>query len=207
MAVLSGQPPRRSIEVLRAYFPEVDPGDEGVAACLPHRVFGLGMPEVLAGHGFGAARFVAWRYVVRSGRGGYSAVDIAEDAHTGTHSLLGINSGRHVDRFVETRREIESSALAAAKDYEINLLRVPSCYVVAAWAGGVGNDDSVLVPLAPVHRNFVAGRSYDPSAFLTTLEKTAHEVGGPARSARPPRRVLGDGVATDGDEVPGGIDG
>ncbi|HMR48036.1 MAG TPA: hypothetical protein PKE40_02185 [Arachnia sp.] len=197
MAVLFGDPPAGNVEVLRAHFPDVAPEPGAIDAYLPHRVFVIGGPDLLAGHGLGAARFVAWRYVVRSASGEYRAVEIAEDAHTGDHTLLGINSGRHVDQFVETRRSVAGSALAAAKDYEVNVVRVPACYVVSAWAGGVGHDDSVLIPLAPAHRNFVPGQAYTPSAFVTVLEKTAREAGGPARRLTP-RRPIGDGFATDG---------
>ena len=176
MAVLPTTPPAASLAVLRAYAPEAALVRGGINALLPHKIYNLGIPDILADHGLGAARFTGWRYILRSPDGEYRVVEIAEDSATGQHAFVAFNSGGHVDAFVATHERISASAYAAAKDYEIAVLRAPACFVMAVWAGGVGHDGSVLVPLAPVHSNFEAGREYDAQTFVTTLEATAREM-------------------------------
>lgn len=203
MAVLPATPPAASLAVLRAYAPEAALVRGGVNALLPHKIYNLGIPDILANQGLGAARYTGWRYILRSPGREYRVVEIAEDSATGQHSLVALNSDGHVDAFVATHERISASSYAAAKDYEIAVLRAPACFVMAAWAGGVGHDGSVLVPLAPVHSNFEAGREYDAQTFVTTLEATAREMTKVGRVGRGSvaggRPVIGDaGVGPDG---------
>lgn len=208
MAVLPAVPPAASLAVLRAYAPEAALVRGGVQALLPHKIFNLGVPDILANQGLGAARYTGWRYLLRNEDGEYRVAEIAEDSATGRHAFVAFNSGGHVDAFVATHERISASAFAVAKDYEIAVLRAPACFVMAVWAGGVGHDGNVLVPLAPVHGNFEAGREYDAQGFVSTLERTAGEMtkvgrverGGPPRG-RPPRGnpLVGDaGGGADG---------
>lgn len=176
MAVIPAVPPAGSLAVLRAYAPEAELVRGGVQALLPHKIYKLGIPDILADKGLGAARFTGWRYILRSEDGEYRVVEIAEDTVTGQHSFVAFNSGGHVDAFVVTHERICASGYAAAKDYGIAVLRAPACFVMAAWAGGVGHDGMVLVPLAPVHSNSEAGREYDAQGFVGVLERTAREM-------------------------------
>lgn len=192
MAVLPASPPAANLEVLLAHVPEIETVRGGVAALLPHKIYNLGIPDLVAGRGLGGVRFTGWRYVLRSGDDELRVVEIAQDVATERHSFVAINSGSHVDQFVATHRTIGAATYAADKDYEIAVLRSPACYVMAAWAGGVGHDGNLLIPLAPVHSNFEAGREYDAVSFVTTLETTAREM------ARRPAPLGGDGLATDG---------
>lgn len=173
MAIIPAPDPIASFELLRTYVADVELDAQDRSSLLPHKVHQIELQDLLAGRGFEAAQLVAWRYVFRGKDLQYYVAEIRVEEATGAYAFSQINSGRHVDNFVRQYEQMRQDRTVQEKDYELSILRSPACYVLADWCKGVGHDHAFLVPLAPVHSNFEAGRSYETNAFMEVLRTTA----------------------------------
>jgi predicted flap endonuclease-1-like 5' DNA nuclease len=165
--------PVPSFEELLAHVDNVhsDPNDH--SPHIPHKVYTMYLDDLVAGKRYDAAQLVGWRFVFRGDDGHHHVADIGIDEATGDHTFHHINMGRHVNNFIAVYDNIHDHETVTEKDYEINLLRVPACYVMAVWFQGTDHDHEFLVPLSPVHENFEPNRHYDADEFMAQLEDAA----------------------------------
>ncbi|MCB1866730.1 MAG: hypothetical protein KDG50_15030 [Chromatiales bacterium] len=184
MALKNSTAPAQSFVVLQESLAGARLDANDPSALTPHKVYYIGSDDLLSGKGLGAAQLSAWRYVFRGEDNQTHVAEIGVDEDNATHSFHLINRGSHVDNFVALYEQIHEHDAVVEKDYEVNLLRAPACYVIAVWFKGVGHDHDLFVPLAPVHSNFEAGRHYEAMEFMGLLEKTAREMAGGAPEPR-----------------------
>jgi predicted flap endonuclease-1-like 5' DNA nuclease len=175
-------PPAPSFEILKAKLTGVDPNDH--SRHIPHKVYYIGDNDLLAGKRFAAVQLVAWRYIFRGEDQQTHVAEIGVDEATDTHAFHLINRGRHVNNFIALYDQIHTHDAVLEKDYTINLLRAPACYVLAVWFQGVDRHHEFFVPLAPVHSKFEAGRHYEREEFMDLLEAAAREMAGSSPASR-----------------------
>lgn len=181
MPIKRTQAPAPSFEELRAYMTDAHPDPTDHSPHIPHKVYTLDLDDLLAGNGLEAAYVVGWRYLFRGEDHQHRVVEVSVDEASDSHAFNYINTGSHVDSFIALVDHIDEHSTVQENEYEINLLRVPSCYVLAVWFTGVGHDHNFLIPLKPVHSNFEAGRHYEANEFMKLLQTTAR-----AMAANPP---------------------
>ena len=142
----------------------------------PHKVFIVDVLDLAKGKGLSNATQVGWRYIIKDANGHAQVVEIGMDEALDAHALNHINMGSHVNNFITTCKQLEAHPDVKEKHYEVNVLRIPSIYVMAIWLMGEDHDHEFFVPLAPVHQNFEAGKTYSADDFETLLKETALEM-------------------------------
>lgn len=190
--------PAPSFEVLKTHLTGAIPDPNDHSLHIPHKVYQVDNDGLLAGKRFAAAQLVAWRYVFRGVDQQPHVAEISVDEATDTHAFHHINQGSHVNNFIALYDRIHAHETVAEKDYEINLLRAPACYVLAVWFKGVDHKHEFFVPLSPVHSNFEANKHYEAYEFMDLLERTASGMAGsiPAPHEDDLTRIEGIGPKT-----------
>lgn len=180
MAIKHVNAPAPNFEVLQANLTGVHPDPNDQSPHIPHKVYYIGNDDLLAGKRFAAVQLVAWRYIFRGEDQQSHVVEIGVNEATDVHTFHLTNRGSHVNNFIALYDRIHEHETVVEKDYEINLLRAPGCYVMAVWFRGVDHDHEFFVPLAPVHSMFEAGRHYEADEFMDLLEEAARDMAGSA---------------------------
>ncbi|MFT6843095.1 MAG: hypothetical protein ACJASR_001869 [Psychroserpens sp.] len=142
---------------------------------IPHKVYNMQRDDILDGKGLEVAKLVGWRYILQDDDQQFHVVEVGTD-DSDNHNLTEFNEGDHVNNFVSTYNGLDNHSSVSKKDFEINVLRVPACHVLAIWLKGDGNDDEIIIPLAPSHQGFEAGKSYGLSEFTKALKSVALEL-------------------------------
>ena len=185
MPIKHANPPAPNFEELKANLSDVHPDPSDHTHHIPHKVYNMSLNDLLAGKRFAAAQLVGWRYIFRGEDQQSYVAEISVDEATGEHAFLHINSGEHVDNFIALYDRIHAYEPVLERDYEINILRVPACYVMAVWFKATDHSHEFLAPLAPVHSNFEANRPYEADEFMDLLEVTAREMADNVLPAEP----------------------
>ena len=172
--------PAPSFEELRANMTNVHPDPNDHSPHIPHKVYTMSIEALLSGKRVESAQHIAWRYVFRGDDQEYHVAEISVNEADNSHTFHHVNHGRHIDGFIALYEQIHAHESVLERDYEINLLRVPACYVMAVWFKGADHKHEFLVPLAPVHKKFEAGRHYEADEFWDLLEAAARDVAGSA---------------------------
>jgi len=143
---------------------------------IPHRIFNLQRDEILNGKGLEVAKLIGWRYILKEDRSQGYVIEIGVDAQKDEHFFTHSNEGDHVNNFISQYHILsQKDNVTEQKNYELNVLRVPSCYVFAIWLKEE-NEQDIIIPLAPVHQGFEAGKSYQADEFMTILKIVALEM-------------------------------
>jgi len=158
-----------SVSTLRSLVPQ------SVTLDSAHKVFNLGLDDIVANKGLTDLNPNAWRFLVRSGSTPVAAAESPLTGLTRTSQLASVNSGAFVAGTVAAFSAANNEASLAASDYEPRLIRIPALYVFALWlhtGGGVG--DTIRV-IAPAPNYLQVGRAYSPKEFLTLLREPARQ--------------------------------
>jgi hypothetical protein len=150
----------------------------------PHPVYELGLNDLAAGKGLGAARLVAWRYLLAANNQLRQAAEIVEDPRGGSQFgalTTGFVAGaEEAFRIAEQLPEVQRGA------YEIRALRIPSLYVMALWLKDLqGNQDRFIV-MPPAFPPVQPLRPYAASDLLTVLQRLAAHKAPLERQVTPP---------------------
>jgi hypothetical protein len=140
-----------------------------------HKVFNLGLDEIIANKGLTDLKPNAWRFLVHSGSTPVAAAESTLTGATRTSQLASVNSGAFVSGTVDAFSAANNETSLQASDYEPRLLRIPALYVFALWLhtkGGVGDTIRVITP-APNYLQ--VGRAYTPKEFLSLLREPARQ--------------------------------
>lgn len=140
---------------------------------VPTPVYSLGLDALAQQGGLSDAKHVAWRYIIDKGTGRRVAAEVSYDDATAQHAFASLNEGSFVDDTPVQLSAAETSAEAAAGDFELRLLRVPALYFVALWLHGRNGAQDLLVPLQPAQAPFVAGQLYPADQVEPELRKQA----------------------------------
>lgn len=144
-----------------------------VSLAAPHPVFVLGLDDLAAGRGLGAADRVAWRYLVLEKDLTVAAVEAPSRPGADVGRDLIVNEGPFVGATTDAIRLVEELPEVGERDFELRLLRIPALYVVALWLHG--GDGDVVVPLAPAPPALEAGARYSGAVFTERLQDPARE--------------------------------
>lgn len=188
MPIVTPQAPQASLEALRTALPALIGSAEARRAAprfaervlaspralaapdLSFAVFTLGLADLAAGKDLDAAALSSWRHeFAREGE-----VVSAEVEARGPGRLSAIN---FVSPFGSVREALaraeHGEQTFAAGAWEASVLQISALGVRALWLKG---REDVLIPLAPAPHGLVAGRRYNPRAFLDALRPAAEQV-------------------------------
>lgn len=189
--------PAQSIDALRAGIPSVANGASltkvapnlavalaGLSAAasltpsLSYRVYTLGLSDLAsaASNGLRAATLSVWRHTLVT-NGEVVTADVSVD-QTGTNYKFAAISSH------PSAPEVQKEILALGRDpaiaqgsYEISLLQVSALGVRAIWLHDpTGKAADMLVPVAPVRSELVAGRRYPVAEFTGALMNAAAKI-------------------------------
>ncbi len=145
---------------------------------IPHKVYTANATDLAAGKGLSKMVQTGWRYVFEDANGTSHVAEIGIDETLDEHAFHHVNVGSHVNNFVKNYKSLQEHSFVNEKDYEINILRIPSIYVMAIWLKGQGHDHEFFVPIAPVNSKFEADKTYEYDAFVKLLQEAAREMVG-----------------------------
>lgn len=134
----------------------------------PHRVYTLGLKDVLRDDPLANPKSDAWRVLIYSDGKPLAAAEVAT-ASDGSDTLTHVNRGP----FVEGTAAALRGAAEMPTKYEANLLAVPALYVMALWLRAP--KESQIVPIAPSPEGLAAGRSYSEQEFFHAIRPLAQE--------------------------------
>ena len=142
----------------------------------PHRIYNMQRDEIIAGKGLEAAKMAGWRYMFTDDENHYHVAEVSGTDAGNEHHFSHFNEGSHVDNFMSAFSKLGQESHVKSKDYEMAILRVPACYVLAIWLKTGSHKDDILIPIEPVHEGFEAGKSYTAADFMTRLKTIATEM-------------------------------
>ena len=145
-----------------------------VALTAPHRIFVLGLNDLLEQRGLETARSVGWRYLVTRGSDVVGAAETAQDESGSGHPFASLSQGPAVPSSAEIISRVEARQSDDREAFELRLLRVPAVYSVNLWLHGEAED--FLVPVDPTPPHLEAGTFYTPGDLLGMLRSDAAEV-------------------------------
>jgi hypothetical protein len=186
MPLSFAKPPAGSDEALQAGLQAVhearQAGAEGgkrlaasapAAVLRPHPVYELGLEDLAAGKGLGAARLVAWRYLLVADDQITEAAELYPDAR-GRPQFGAVTTGFAAGAGPALTL-MEQLPEARQGDYEVRALRVPALYVMAFWLKDKQGGADRLIVLPPAFPPVQALRPYTPKEMLGLLRPLAEE--------------------------------
>jgi hypothetical protein len=195
MSLIIPPAPAQSIDALRGVVPSILDGPllakiaprlaaaltnpsvvRSLSPALSYRVYTLGLSDLAsaAGDGFRAATLSAWRHTLAF-NGEVVTADVSVDPGGHRFASLGVDpSSRGMQTAIDALAKDPDVANAS---YEVSLLQVPALGVRALWLRDPSRrDDDILVPVAPVRSDLVAGRSYKLAEFTNALNDAAAKI-------------------------------
>jgi hypothetical protein len=145
---------------------------------LSYRVYTLGLSDLAAAasNGLRAAKTSIWRHTLAS-KGEVVTVDIAVDQTGANHKFASLSSNPSAAAVQSTIHTLSQDAELAKASYEVSLLQIPALGVRAVWLHDVsGKAADILVPVAPVRPELVAGRRYQLAEFTAALKDAAAKI-------------------------------
>ena len=151
---------------------------EELSPALSHKVYTLGLSDFAspAGNGLSAAVLSGWRHTLVSGDEVVTVDTIPNEADSG-YRFSALSSNPSAPAVQSEIRNLNEAPDIAAASYEVSLLQIPALGVRALWLRDPsGKAADVLVPVAPVRSELVAGRRYQASEFTSALQKAAAKI-------------------------------
>jgi hypothetical protein len=131
----------------------------------------------LAGGGLSSAQLTAWQYVIESGGVVESTAEVAvADFNADPEVALDYASEQPASYAQALLAAVDDAnarpeSAAAAGDFELRILRVPSLYILAIWLQRAGED--VLRLVRGSRAGLVAGRWVTETEFLQAIRPLA----------------------------------
>lgn len=132
-----------------------------------HQVFDLSGSDVESGTPLSQARLHVSRYLISHGSKLLAAAEVRESSCGCKAVFNRINDGPHVAGHEKALKLAESLSLEGS--FRLQVLRVPSLYVMALWLKSTDGGNDVFIPVSST-RGFTA-RSYTERKFLSTLRQ------------------------------------
>jgi hypothetical protein len=142
---------------------------------VPHKVYTLGLTDLVAGMGLNDAKFVGWRYLAGStGVPGASPVGVAEvldEAQTSKFSSYNRGwLGAATERAVA---KAESLPQVATEKFELRMFRVPAAKIDTLWLKSDQQDTDLIVPIASANRTISVEAVYGEADFIALARQVA----------------------------------
>lgn len=188
--------PAQSTEALRAALPSMlhrpammkvapklalsltDSAIASLSPALSYRVYVLGLSDLAtaASNGLRAATLSAWRHTLTSD-GEVVTADVSVDQTGANHTFAALSANPSAPGVQAAIHTLSQDADIAKASYEASLLQVPALGVRALWLHDAsGKAPDVLVPVAPVRPELVAGRKYTVAEFTAALKDAAGKI-------------------------------
>lgn len=187
MSLKYGRPDPSHDLAVQSYLQDLagQPGDQmnALAGAAPeelemteaHRVYTLGLDQVMAGVNLATISPTGWRYLLRQGGQTVAAAQTVIDA--GKAAFAQFNSGPFVPATQETLAQAEQYAGGEELgDMEPRLVHVPALYAMALWLHGKDDAGDVILPIAPEPPGVDANRRYSVQDYLDALREVAATV-------------------------------
>ena len=161
-----------------------------LSPALSYKVYTLGLSDIASatGNSFGTPVLSVWRHTLTSENEVVTA-DVAVDKAGTNYQFAAISSNPSAPGVQNEIAALSKSPDLAGTSYEVSLLQIPALAVSALWlhdptrsaasAGATsssGNASDILVPVAPVRSELVAGRHYTISEFTDALKAPAAKI-------------------------------
>jgi hypothetical protein len=141
----------------------------------PHKVYNLGLQDLVRGNVLKDAHLVSWRYLIRQGNRGTAAAEVNYDELKGGSKFSEFNAGSLADATLEEIQKVEHDPKLERKSYELRLLRIPALYVTALWLKDTEGNQDVLIPIPPTHPRLTPGKAYSSSQIAEALRQPAEK--------------------------------
>jgi hypothetical protein len=141
-------------------------------------VYTLGLSDLASGdsNGLRAAKPAGWRHTLSS-NGEVITVDVSSDQSGSSHKFAALSSNPSAAQVQDEIQALNRDRGIAHASYEFSLLQIPAMGVKAIWLHDPsGKSSDILIPLAPVRRELVAGRKYQIVEFINALRESAARI-------------------------------
>jgi hypothetical protein len=167
-----------------------------LAFALPHPVYTMTLTDLLNHRSIGdikTDRLTGWRYLVQDHDRTIASVEVAVNPQTEQMRFSQIQSAPVAQATEASIRTAQEFKVVRKEPFEVRLLRVPALYTVALWLRdrGEGEQNDLLVPVAPAPPGLEANRAYRARMFFKVLYERALE-----RSENDPALAADEGQMT-----------
>jgi hypothetical protein len=145
---------------------------------VPHRVYTLGLDQVVAGADLDTAVPSGWRYLLKQGDQVVAAAQTVTDAG-GQAAFASFNSGPYVEstsKALSTAEQYAGAGEGSDDDWEPRVLHVPALHAMALWLHTDAETTDVVLPLPPVAAGIEPNRRYTVPDYLAALRQLAGSV-------------------------------
>jgi hypothetical protein len=153
-----------------AAFAVADAAPEDLSTAAPHKVYFVGLSDLLEGRLLSAAKLKGWRYLVFN----QDRPVVAAELQTGDNEVRfsNINRGPFVDGAVEGVTFAENLDIVRNEDFELRALEISPLYFVALWLHG---PQDLLIPLRPAPSELEPLRVYEEQEVIQRLRGPAEK--------------------------------
>jgi hypothetical protein len=149
-----------------------------LSPALSYKVYALGLSDLAtaASNGLRAATLSAWRHTLASD-GEVVTADVSVDHAGANHTFAALSANPSAPGVQAAIHTLSQEADIVKASYEVSLLQVPALGVRAVWLHDAsGKAADILVPVAPVRSELVAGRRYTVAEFAAALKDAAAKI-------------------------------
>jgi len=141
---------------------------EDLAAAAPHRVYFVGLSDLVEGRLLSAAKLKGWRYLIFN----QDQPMVAAELQAGGDEVRfsNINRGPFVEGAVEGVTFAESLDIVHREDFELRALEISPLYFVSLWLHG---PQDLLIPLRPAPDEIEPLRVYEEAELIGRLRGLA----------------------------------
>jgi hypothetical protein len=189
MSIKIPEPPEDSVQTLYSSLQRLPSGPVGgstnfllrdtrslqSSVSYPHKVYNLGLQDLVRGNVLKDAHLVSWRYLIRQGNRGTAAAEVNYDELKGGSKFSEFNPGSLADATLQEIQRVEQNSELERKSYELRLLRIPALYVTALWLKDTEGSQDVLIPIPPTPPMLKPGKAYSPSEIAEALRQPAEK--------------------------------
>lgn len=149
--------------------------ESGMNLRVPHKVYTLGLIDLIEGANLENAKFAGWRYLASpSVQLEGVPVGVAEVLDTGEgHRFASYNRGWLGTSTEKAVAKAQSLPQADTGDFELRMFRVPAAKIDTLWLKSETRNPDLIVPIASANPLIDVDVVYDAPAFLTLAREVA----------------------------------
>jgi hypothetical protein len=187
MSIKIPAPPKDSVQALYSSLQRLPSGPVGGSTSLllrdpkslessvtyPHKVYNVGLQDLVLGKLVEDAHLVSWRYLINQGNRGTASAEVNYDEAKGGSKFSEFDPGSLAAATLHEIRRVEQNPDLQRKSYELRLLRIPALYVTALWLKDTEGSQDVLIPIPPTFPALKPGEPYSSSQMAEILRQPA----------------------------------
>lgn len=129
---------------------DIGPGPvtmERAAIALPHKVYALGLDDIVARYMPTERQFTAWRFHIHDGNRPLALLDVDVVEDDGNFELSSISEGSLVQEVESVIEVVERTDRVMHGEYYPRMLEVPALNCAILWLNALHDDLDVFLPL------------------------------------------------------------